>query len=172
LLINKINASFDEEFYKNAQQIDTTIQENYSVTYNDILDYVEEDKAILNFKGDFYCIINDRSYSASLSFASLNNYLSNFYTVGEASPCYGGFCSTPLMFMLPNTKLMFRLASNFDYKMYNENMFRVNTTIKVEKDLEEDIEYWDKRFLNYNSKRYLFKRNKYLKEILESTRTN
>ena len=72
---------------------------------------------------------------------------------------------TPLMFMLPESKMTFRLVSNFDYYLYNSKIYRIEPDIKVNETLEEKLRWYNKRIRYYNSKKYRLQKSKYFKAI-------
>jgi hypothetical protein len=124
-----------------------------NVYHNDILDYIypseeklgeldpqtrqylEQNKSRLGFDGDIYCLVDNISFSASLSFASLQNYIPNFHVVGDNIAYYGGMGLTPIMFMLPESKMLFRISATFDFEMYSNNKYRIEPEIKMNDDL-------------------------------------
>lgn len=120
----------------------------------------------LNFKGDVFCLVDDVSFSAALSFASLKYYYENFYVVSDVAPYYGGFGLTPILYMLPSSKLMYRMTNNFDYLLYKDN-FRVEPDISVDLDIDDLILQKNKKFRNHNSKKHLGRKNKYIQTILQ-----
>ena len=121
----------------------------------------------MNYHNNIFCIIDKDSFSASLTFASLKNYIKNFYVVGSASPYYGGFSLTPLFFMLPSSKLLLRLVSTSDYNLLKSGSYRVIPDIIVKETPSEILKDQYKLLINYNSKKYSGLKNKYIKKIIE-----
>ncbi len=171
------------KFLSSNDIFDSLANEKVNIYHNDILEYIhptkekieelgdpykdffEEHKNILNYEGKIYCLTDDRSFSASLTFASLKYFISDFYIVSDNIPFYGGMGLTPLMFMLPKSKLVFRLASNFDYNLYNSKQYRIEPDIEVNETLDDKLKWYNKRIRNYNSKKHRLQKSKYFKAI-------
>lgn len=174
------NQSRSVPFFKDESLIDSVDQ--LLIYKNDILSYIGPDKSVeknktytqinelysniphLNYKGEIYCLIDDVSFSGALSFASLKYYFDNFQVVSAYSPYYGGMASTPILFMLPSSKLIYRLTSNFDYELYR-NKQRITPDIPVDLKIDDILEDKNQGVMNYNSKKYLGSKNKYIKTI-------
>lgn len=169
------------DYFKTEDFIDSV--DSFAIYKNDILSYIGPDKSVkneksyaqieelydniphLNYQGEIYCLIDDVSFSGSLSFASLKYYFNNFHVVSAYSPYYGGMASTPILFMLPSSKLIYRLTSNFDYQIYN-NQHRVMPDIPVDLTIDDILEKKNRGILNYNSKKYWGKKNKYIQAVI------
>jgi hypothetical protein len=74
---------------------------------------------------------------------------------------------TPLMFMLPESKLTFRLVANFDYYLFSSKIYRIEPDIKVNETLEDKLKWYNKRIRYYNSKKHRLQKSKYFKAIEE-----
>jgi hypothetical protein len=174
-------------FLTDGDQPDTIHNESLLVFDNDILNYIAPKDNIqknkdydairdlyeglpdLGFEGEIYCLTDDVSFSASLSFASLKYYYKNFHVVSDVAPYYGGFSTTPVLYMLPSSKLMYRLTSNFDYHLYQNN-YRVEPDITVGLNIDDLILRRNRKIMNFNSKKYMGKKNKYIRAVLEKAK--
>lgn len=183
LIIAK-KGTISEKLSKQEDYVSELSDDSHSVYRNDILDYIKPTKEFLstmdtaiqsflykedlnlNYTGKIYCLTDQISFSASLSFASLKYYLDDFILIGNSSPYYGGFSSTPMLFMLPESKLVFRVTCNFDYKLY-ANEKRIIPDVIVSEPLEKKIKWRNKKIINYNSKFYT-KKSVWFQEVLKN----
>lgn len=135
---------------------------DYICFENDILTYIDTNNKIINNSiTKYFCIFNNNTFSSALSFASLNQYIHNFITIGVPSPYIGGIAATPSYFMLPNTKLIYKINCTFDYNMLLNNSYRVIPNFIYQEPINEIINFENKVFKNYNSKKYLIRKNHY-----------
>lgn len=171
-----------KNYLGNPEVVDSLENGELLVFDNDITDYIAKGKAIenaeeyealkeiyadipqLDFQGKIFCLVDEHSFSAALSFASLQYYYDDFHVVSDAATYYNGFGLTPILFMLPSSKLMYRMAANFDHKLYTTNG-RVEPEIKVGLQIDDIIKWKNQRIENHGSKKYMGKKNKYIQAI-------
>lgn len=68
----------------------------------------------LGYDGNIYVLIDDRIFSSTLAFAAICQNSDQLTTVGTPSGYFGGQGVTPLYYMMPNTKLIFRIECSLD----------------------------------------------------------
>lgn len=138
----------------------------YLYMYNDILSYLRPNSDGFKFNKDFFIIIDNETFSSALSFANTSKYCDRIKLVGFESPYYGGFGVTPLYFMLPSSKLIYRLSSTtFDKKIFLTDSKSLEFDIKVTPSIKEFLDFRNKEIKRYKSKKYLIENNIFLKAI-------
>jgi len=134
---------------------------------NDILNYIKPNKNGLKYQGNIYCVVNRNTFSSALAFSSLNQYADKFKIVGSELPYYGGFGATPMYFMLPNSKLIYRISASYDSKLFLTKRYRLFPDIFVEPNINEELDFKNKIIRRYKSKQHLIYDNPFLQTIIE-----
>lgn len=156
-------------------ELNREIEKNVSLANNDIMtldnnvfDYIPSQNNKIYSKEGIYCFSNKITFSSALAFASLKNYLKNFKLVSDNAPYMGGLGQTPLVFMMPSSKLMFRLSCLFDYKLYSNKTHRVQPDILIDYRIKREIQLKNSFIRNYSGKRYCLRKNPFFDEILKN----
>lgn len=114
-----------------------------------------------------YCFMDTRTFSSGLVFASLNMYLNNFTLVANSTPYMGGMGLTPFTFMLPHTKLQYKLSCSFDKKLLSAEKHTVQPDVVIPYDYKADIKMLNQKIRNFSAKRYCLRNNPFLEAILK-----
>ncbi len=108
-----------------------------------------------NFKNKIYIFYDESAFSSTFSFLSFMKSFDNVITIGKK----GGFMNyvgfNPFPFVLPNSKLIFKIPINFDIiSKINLNDFNCNPDILINDTPESYYNYnsiRDKDYYNFNS---------------------
>lgn len=162
-LVTKNSEIIRKQFYEPSVENSNA---PYLYLYNDILTYLKPKSSGFKFNKDFFLIIDNKTFSSALSFANTSAYCDRIKLVGFESPFYGGFGATPLYFMLPSTKLIYRLSSTFDKYIYLTDSKSLKFDIKVSPSIQEYLDFKNKEIRKYKSKNYLIDNNIFLKALI------
>lgn len=123
----------------------------------------------INYKGKIYVIQDAGIYSSAMAFADYAYHSDRFVTVGVPSGYIGGVGATPLMFMLPNSKLIIQMIPTLsitDAKKCEDLFLPVKIPVKLNiKDHYYGVTFWKGQVL---SKHFLKKGDPYFKAIINS----
>ena len=148
--------SLVKEYLKksNIQYIDEELQKEPLVIEKDTLFCIQQKREIkpsentLKFNGKIYVFVDDRCFSSTLAFASFCQHTDQLITIGTNSGYFGGQGITPFYFILPNSKLIFRVDCSIDasyvnpnsYEDYYHNMVEVPVKFDID-DMMKEYEY-------------------------------
>ena len=116
-----------------------------------------------------FLLQNNNIYSSAGSLAALANYKQGFYTVGQPTGLQLGSGLTPLVFELPNSKILYRIEPVIDYsnvKVPND-IFHDNIKIFVPMTIDDFIRIAKEPELYSNG--YLLNRDPVFKETIKFT---
>ncbi|MDR1055061.1 MAG: S41 family peptidase [Prevotellaceae bacterium] len=105
--------------------------------------------------GNIYVIINESCYSSTLAFSSACKTVSKLITIGTPTGILGGEGIRPFYFVLPNSKLIFSIASSLDGNVQGndvENYYHDDIEIPIYPDLDyycTEFEYKDEFYDEY-----------------------
>ena len=156
LNMNKITYK-DEEVKLNHLKIGDN---EYFYTIEDSPTSIDPAENSLRYGGPIYVLIDDKIFSSTLAFTAVCQNADQLITVGTPSGYFGGQGVMPLYFILPNTKLLFRVEYSLDCTNVNGNnmieYFHDEPEIPVELTLDDifnirdsAVELYDEYFL-YN----------------------
>jgi C-terminal processing protease CtpA/Prc len=124
----------------------------------------------LLYDGNIYVIVDDKCFSSTLAFSAVCQNVEQLITVGMPSGYFGGQGVTPLYFMLPNSKLVFRVECSLDINQVNlnnpEDFYHANVEIPVHMTIDEKIQvyYYDGEFYKED---FLYNIDPIFKEVLK-----
>ena len=130
---------------------------------------IEPSENSLNYTGKIFLLVDERSFSSTLNFlefATLNP--DKFVTIGEYGGYKGGQAGTPFTFVLPNSKITFRIDAMIDYNNVEkaEDFFHGDIMVPVKVTVKEyhDCMLTEKgRF----EKEFLYTKDPMFKKVLE-----
>lgn len=123
----------------------------------------------IQYSGKIFVLFDERSYSSTLSLLEVvNQNPDRMASVGELGGNMGGQGGNPAMFVLPHSKITFRIDAMLDYYdvknagdfFHNKIMYPVKTTVQEYSDcmLTEEERY---------SKAFLYNKDPMFKRVLE-----
>ena len=132
-------------------------------------DTIPVSSSSIRFDGPLFLLQNNNIYSSAGSLAALANYKQGFYTVGQPTGLQLGSGLTPLVFELPNSKILYRIEPVIDYsnvKVPND-IFHDNIKIFVPMTIDDFIRIAKEPELYSNG--YLLNRDPVFKETIKFT---
>ena len=124
----------------------------------------------INCRGGIYILQDEECFSSSLALLSVvNQYPEIFTTVGLPNKYISGKGVTPFYFLLPNSKISYRLNSSLDITDCKkiEDVFKITQPqIQLNPSYESFMQYFDYE-ADCSSEEYLFKKDFMFKKVLE-----
>ena len=133
--------------------------EKYICVKDSVYTFKSKDEG-LKFDKNIFILQNRAIFSSSLSFSSMAINNNKIIRIGEPSHYQVGYGvgSTPSIFMLPNSKFLFRMATSLDISKGIENHEELNTVdIEVPFTIEQLIR--KTKAYNVNSEKFLFEKD-------------
>lgn len=169
--IASLNYEKSKLFYSDVSREQSKIPFSHRAFYKldmqaDIQNYFQANDSTINYNGKIY-IIQDRDiFSSAVSLSSLCKYNNRFVSVGQANGKTGGFGEEPMLFVLPNSQIMFTIDATIDYTQIKSIDDYYNS---VEVPLEYNIDdYFHRASTNFSiySKSFLRKKDPFFKKII------
>lgn len=123
----------------------------------------------LGYTGKIYVLTDQNCYSSALGLISFSNQESQLYTVGENLGYFGGQGIVPFYFILPNSKLIFRVECSLDGSGVKEgnwaDYYHYKTEVPVNWTIEETMRNYKYEGELY-SEDYLYNIDPLFKKVL------
>lgn len=130
---------------------------------------VKPSENTLGYTGKIYVLTDQSCFSSTLALIALSNQEDQLYTVGEYLGYFGGQGIMPFYFILPNSKMIFRIECSLDatgVKDGNwEDYYHYKTEIRVDWTLEETMQNYKYEGELY-SEDYLYNIDPLFKKVL------
>lgn len=127
----------------------------------------------LNFSGKIFILQNEKIYSSAMTLSSMALKNNQIITIGQTSGHFTGYGlgTTPSVFMLPNSKLLFRMATSVDFSVGVENFEQLNS---VNSEIHYDYKYVNNfvKAYNRNSRKFLFEKDSYFRKAIQYNKDN
>ena len=132
----------------------------------DIKKYFQPNDSSLNYSGKIYVIQDKDIFSGAVSLSTLCLYSDRFISIGEENGKTGSFGEEPLIYILPNSQIMYRINATVDFTDINKLKDYYNS---VEIPLQYSIDdYYNRasKQLSLYSKHFLKTKDPFFKYIL------
>jgi len=132
-----------------------------------IAEFIKPDSNSIKYAGKIYIIQDRNIFSSAVGLSSLSQYSDRFKVIGEPNGKLGGMGEEPLVFLLPNSRILFSVITTLDKTIVNKPFDFLN---KVDITVSYSIRDWylrDSKSWNLYSKRFLRKKDVMFKTVME-----
>lgn len=155
----------------------TQDRNTYTVTFLDSSDYIiyhkgevviEPDSNTIGYKGKVYLLQDENIYSSAGSFTAVAQLASNIVSVGTGTGKLLGRGINPLVFELPNSKILYRIEPVIDFLNVKtvEDVFHDKVEIPIDLSLGDYMNRLKAKEFLY-SRDFLFRKDPVFKKILK-----
>lgn len=103
---------------------------------------IEPDSNSINFDGKIYILLNEGIYSSAGAMAAIGMLADNIYTVGQNTGWLLGRGINPIVFELPNSKILYRIEPVIDFQNVKtaEDVYHDNVEVPVSLNIDEYLQ--------------------------------
>jgi hypothetical protein len=143
------------------------LNQNIYGTYHIGSAVIKPDSNSIKYEGKIYILQNENIYSSAGSFTAVAQLAENLITVGTPTGRLLGRGINPLLFELPNSKLLYRIEPVIDFlNVQNaEDVFHDKVEIPIELTLEEYLDRISSKDSLY-APDYLFKKDTFFRKVI------